>query len=1013
MRALRLLLVASGCSLRGAEGDAVDAAGDHIYLTGSTPQGLRADWLGWYDVHTGPLPPHLPSKQRESKLVDGRHVYAKRGERAKLMWFNKHSGRWYAGKARAVGHAAGVLHVPDMAMAPDKISARWQVWQGPKVGWVVASDLRVLDDAQGRALVDAEAKALGEAADTIRLVGSTPSDLRHEWLGVYVRRPDALIAGRPSYVARSDVDRLLWYVAETAAWYVGTQASLGKPKGVMLAYDVAVRPDRIAKGAWMLGQGLGKGWVSAPELRWLQGVEADAAAAAQATRLHASERTVYLLDGNQLSGGQVRPVNTAPAWQGAYVADLSWTDEGRTRYIKPQDADGKGGPWLLWYNTPAGMWLVGRQGRRREPNTTKPTISVYDGAQLPHEIRGTWREWLRGDASHPIAVRCLVGAVPAALLREQAAAGTRALTQSAATVQLVGLRNGPRHEWMGAYTRRAGPLVHGRHSFAHVADDKKALWYDARSTSWRVGERDSAGPQEGRFYPNRAVLRVSDPALSPESTAAPWQLRQEGGSETWGDSGGVRCIAGNDALVEEQAQTRELARAELTVYLAGVAPPAVPSKCMGAYDMVDAANPSRTPGTRRAYRRRDDASLTLRYDTRSGEWRLERSLDTPGGGGSATLILSAYDGALLPERVAVGWKTASGRDASHVKCLGGVEGRLAFEADGAVGKLQSVLTPGYPAWMFPVRKESVIEQVRLVLRSGVQPWRIHLVLTDARTRDVPDSILRAAARILPMAPPPSPPPPSPPPPPNPISSPPPPPPSLSPPPPPPPLVVAPMVVAPWSTPASSSSSSTSAALQTVPGSRSPVPQSAPETTMQASASGKPEGRHRGRSKRQTQPWRQKAMPAEDDDDDAGAPPGKRMERKRRKQQKHLRSSSQQRDGGSRKAAKGDEEKEVRRSRKKQSIIAQGRKSQVDTEPSGGGDPRSYNRDRKAIKAIKKSINARVKPSKAAMRKSKAKAMQADGTQKKLRVRNRDQRAGKRSASKPKGRGKHDSSAADD
>ena len=145
-----------------------------VYLMGSMPDGFRAEWLGWYDVYTGkPI-------ATKNKLVDGRAVYAKRGEASKLIWFNKKSGRWYAGKARALGKAAGVLHVADVAVTPDKVSSKWQLYVGPKRGWVEAPDLRAVDGAQGRAIVDADAKALQDAATTIRLVGNTPQGLRHE-----------------------------------------------------------------------------------------------------------------------------------------------------------------------------------------------------------------------------------------------------------------------------------------------------------------------------------------------------------------------------------------------------------------------------------------------------------------------------------------------------------------------------------------------------------------------------------------------------------------------------------------------------------------------------------------------------------------------------------------------------------------------------------------------------------------------------------------------------------------
>ena len=748
-----------------------------IYLMGSTPDGMRAEWLGWYAIHTGkPI-------TTKNKLVDGRPVYAKKGELSKLIWFNKKSGRWYAGKARALGKAAGVLHVADVAMTPDKASNRWQIWYGPKRGWVEAPDMHIVTGAQGREIVDADAKALQDAAATVRLTGDTPEGIRHEWLGIYERRPGTLVSGRPSYVKRYDDAKLLWYYAPTGTWLMGGAASLGKAKGVLMAHDGAVVPERIRPGAWLVGQGQGRGWLPASSLRWLHGIEAEAAKMAEANLLQSSARTVYLFDGRQLVGTQIMPANMAPAWQGAYTMEMlnaSQTGEGgRARYVKGADASGRGA-WALWYNEHSGMWLLGRQGKRRA--AAKAMLSVYDGAQLPNQIRAGWRKWQSAGNWEPVAIRCLVGVEGAAVLQEQSAASARVLASSASTVQLVGL-TGPRHEWLGSYARRAGSLVNGRHSFVHEDDEAKVMWYDDRSASWRVATHEASSyGREARFHPNKAALMVTDPALVPERVLAAWMLRlgddRHGGEdEAWIEAKSLRCIAGQDANLELQAQARELRLSGNTVYLVGAMPASSPSGVLGPYDM----RPSQAgkDWRRRVYVRRDNPKILLSYRPKSGDWSVERFEGSDQQ--SSELLLSVYDGALLPERVSSTWRahTVEGywEDVSTLQCRAGPEGKAAMEADLAAVSLQRALTPGWPAWIFAVRAGPVIAQVKLALQTGLQPWRIHAALSAGKARGVSEAVLKEARKILPPAYPPSPPPPMP----APVAS--PPTPALSPPPP--------------------------------------------------------------------------------------------------------------------------------------------------------------------------------------------------------------------------------------
>ena len=127
-RQLAVALVAMLASepLRSRSMVAAERADDIFYLHGNVP--ARADWLGAYERQGA-------SKRAKRGLIDGRSYYAKRGDRTRFMWYNKHSNRWYVGRARALGHAAGLLHVEDAAETPQQISNTWKVYIGPRKGW--------------------------------------------------------------------------------------------------------------------------------------------------------------------------------------------------------------------------------------------------------------------------------------------------------------------------------------------------------------------------------------------------------------------------------------------------------------------------------------------------------------------------------------------------------------------------------------------------------------------------------------------------------------------------------------------------------------------------------------------------------------------------------------------------------------------------------------------------------------------------------------------------------------
>ena len=81
----------------------------------------------------------------------------------------------------------------------------------------------------------------------------------------------------------------------------------------------------------------------------------------------------------------------------------------------------------------------------------------------------------------------------------------------------------------------------------------------------------------------------------------------------------------------------------------------------------------------------------------------------------------------------------------QVRCKGGLDGRVALEADAAAAAVQTSLTPG---WLFPVRTEAVIEKLRAALAKGTHPARLHTILSRARGTGVDSSIIDAAAAQL-------------------------------------------------------------------------------------------------------------------------------------------------------------------------------------------------------------------------------------------------------------------------
>lgn len=733
-----------------------------ISFLGTAPKGFRSDnWLGNYSVYTGKL-----VERKIGGLLSGRHVFAQQRpdgtqDASKLIWYRKHEGRWYVGRSRALDKAAGVLYVADTAMAPEQIAGQWQAWLGDKRGWESA-DLRIVSQAKARAILETEERSRKEAvaaAAVVSLVGSTPEGLRHEWLGEYHRsyQNGTAASGRPSYRKVRDEAKSLWFDGGT--WFFGSSAHVGKRKGVFQAHDPAVVPSAVKHGAWLISPGKGKAARPATELRCVPGAEAADDTRRAHVRLLQSAKTVYLIDSLSIDGDKVKPTGNVPDWQGSYSLELPSGMQSRGQYIKHDYVSGL--KWVMWYQERSGLWLLGKR-KQGKKSPTKVFFS-YDGAQFPHEIRSPWKRKTAQPGDTAVAgIRCFVGAEGSALLKAQSAALADLLSRSAASLALVGLRPGALHEWEGSYLLRQKPLHNDRQSFEHQNDQTKALWYDKRSRSWLIG-RIGANHTEKPFpQPNRAVLRVKDSALVPDAINGTWQASRTG---RWTDVQAVQLIAGSDVRAAQEIQARELERSARTVYFAGVVQPSSLSRLMGPYDTIPTAGME--SWRRRCYRHRahreesrkpvgDSATLELRYDESSGEWRLEQTWETKKE--NRTLLLFAYDGAMAPELITSQWRSAfNGRqkqkdEAADVVCRAGKEGLLAMEADRAAIALQRATVPGWPTWLFPVRLAPLMIAVTRTLQAGVSPTRVRAILRAAQGAGLSEELVNKVLFKVPQGP---------------------------------------------------------------------------------------------------------------------------------------------------------------------------------------------------------------------------------------------------------------------
>ena len=383
----------------------LDAAAYTVYLVGETPSNAQSNKIGAYD-------------RLDDGLVNGRWAYVKRDDDDIVMWYDdSEPTAWLVGTAANLGSTSGGCRCRDSAIAPDQVGTGWVV--GIKGKPIPAPSLRCLSGVEGEAAMAAhEAQvalkkgAIGQdvldaAAQTIYLVGETPSNAQRGIIGAYDRREAGLVNGRWAYVKRDDSDVMLWYDdTEPVAWLVGDADDLGSTECRCRCGDSAVAPDRVA-AKWEVGV---KGRaIPAPSLRCLSGAEGEDALAAHEAQvaqrkaeaieairgqLEGAARTVYLF-GETPSDAQSDKVGVYDRRDGELV-------NGRWAYVKRDDSD-----VMMWYDdTEPVAWMV---GDAEKLGGTSAGCRCPDSAIAPDQVCKGWDVGVRGKPIPAPLLRCQSG----------------------------------------------------------------------------------------------------------------------------------------------------------------------------------------------------------------------------------------------------------------------------------------------------------------------------------------------------------------------------------------------------------------------------------------------------------------------------------------------------------------------------------------------------------------------------------------------------------------------------
>ena len=259
--------------------------------------------------------------------------------------------------------------------------------------WIAAPDLRLLpgrvgDQAWQRQQLDAE-EALERAANQLYLVGSTPMELRREYLGRFVKN-DQRKHGRYTYYRQGPDPVALWYDGN-GRWRVGPSQSVGSELAVLELGSAVVLPEE-AQGTWRVQHPLKGAWLDAPEVRLMTGE-----GGRNRMLSEESERKVKL----KKAAARVRlagdmPHGVAPDHLGEYIIAAGSNVNGHPYYVKAGNS--KLGMWA----TPGGTWFIGIAARQDQFGHMRGALRVNMEAasQLPLDFAGgTLEAFVNGEAT--------------------------------------------------------------------------------------------------------------------------------------------------------------------------------------------------------------------------------------------------------------------------------------------------------------------------------------------------------------------------------------------------------------------------------------------------------------------------------------------------------------------------------------------------------------------------------------------------------------------------------------
>ena len=254
----------------------LDGAAQTVVLIGSTPNSEHTRSLGLYAMMKG------------WSLTNSKPVYAKQDDASRLLWAS-YDGYWIAGHGDDLGSSDGYLRVKDArAYFVEQVgdAAEWYVRSDDGSSkWIDAPDVRLLHGEEGEAewkrlqgTVDSDLK---RAAERLYLVGSTPQNLRREYVGTFMMQPGLRNGsnGRHVYHRQGTDKAAMWYDGD-GMWRVGSLLNIGTRNSVLALPGSLALPEE-SQGVWRVKHPLGSAWLDAPALRLLHGEEGRAALKAE------------------------------------------------------------------------------------------------------------------------------------------------------------------------------------------------------------------------------------------------------------------------------------------------------------------------------------------------------------------------------------------------------------------------------------------------------------------------------------------------------------------------------------------------------------------------------------------------------------------------------------------------------------------------------------------------------------------------------------------------------------